>query len=52
MSPALPSSGLNIMMSSVEKSAATGVVTEPELTALGSGGSTTTWDRDTDWVSV
>ena len=49
MSPAaLPSI---FIMSSVEKSVATGVVTDPDVTAFGSGGSTMTCDNDIDCVS-
>ena len=50
MSPAaLPSPGFSTtIISSVEKSVATGVVTDPEVTAFGSGGNTMTCDNVID----
>ena len=48
MSPAVLSSGFSTIMSSVEKSVATGVVTDPDVTAFGSGGNTITCDNETD----
>ena len=49
MSPAaLLSPAFSTIISSVEKSVATGVVTDPDVTAFGSGGSTITCDNDTD----